>query len=459
MYSNKLITTNFSYPIQSTALFERFLNLPYAIFLDSCSDLRNESGIDVIAASPFLRFISKDNQYQIYNKDNDLIESGDNALNKLKELEKKQTGSLLGYLGYHSNDEFFKLINKKTDIDFYKDTELPDICIGFYAWRIEIDHINKTSILKYQENKCSTDDLTLIQESISASLKENKKINSNVQTIKNYAQSNFTKADYIKSFQMIQSYISKGDCYQVNLAQRFTLDFKESSWQHYKFLRSSSPAPYACYFTTPFGDILSFSPESFLKISQSGKIVSQPIKGTRKRHVDMYLDQDAAQELANSEKDRAENLMIVDLIRNDLSKSAELNSVNVDTLFEIKSFANVHHMVSQVSAQKAKNKSNLDVLLNCFPGGSITGAPKKRAMQIIKELEPHRRQVYCGAIGQINFEGEMEFNIAIRTIIIKNEALYCWGGGGLVADSIAEAEYQESITKINNLIPIADNNI
>jgi len=147
--------------------------------------------------------------------------------------------------------------------------------------------------------------------------------------------------------------------------------------------------------------------------------------------------------------------MIVDLIRNDLSKSAILNSVKVDKLFEIQSFANVHHMVSQVSAQKLETKSQLEAFLDCFPGGSITGAPKKRAMEIIRELEPHNRQVYCGAIGHINFEGEMDFNIAIRTILIKDKILYCWGGGGLVADSQGLDEYQETITKISNLIPIS----
>ena len=454
------ITIDLIYPTNSAVLFNSFRDEPYAIFLDSCSDLRNDSGIDVISASPYLRFIASNNHYQLYSESNEEIESGEQALKKLLTLEKEQTGSLLGYFGYHSNDESFQLIEKNANTcsTGNNDSEMPDICLGFYAWRIEINHQEKTSRLKYQTDNFSEEQLQTLLQTIKTTQTDSELTFSNTQASAAHAISNFKKSEYIESFNRIQSYIKNGDCYQVNLAQRFSLEFKGNSWQHYLFLRNLSPAPYACYFSTPFGNVLSFSPESFLSIDQRGKILSQPIKGTRKRHIDMSLDQSAALELANSEKDRAENLMIVDLIRNDLSKSAELNSVRVDKLFEIVSFANVHHMVSKVSAQKANNKSNLNVLLDCFPGGSITGAPKKRAMQIIKELEPNKRQVYCGAIGQISFEGEMEFNIAIRTIVIKNNKLYCWGGGGLVADSIAESEFQESITKISNLIPIADKN-
>jgi len=461
------LSLDLPYFANSTLLFASFYKEPWAIFLDSCSDSRQEQGMDVIAASPILRFIAshKGAYYRIENEQGVLVEectpSSPKPLERLLALEKEISGVLMGYLGYHCNDAAFFDAKNKGRIGFQsrsnpqEQVELPDIALGFYNWRIETCHKEKTTKLKYIKSIFKDDAvLTRLLHRI-----ENQRsfalplINNQLAESKK-AQSNFSKPAYLQAFEKIQHYISEGDCYQVNLAQRFTLPFSGSSWEHYLYLRQQSPAPYACFFATPFGEILSFSPESFLRIDASGKIISQPIKGTRKRHADKQLDAQAAIELAHSKKDKAENLMIVDLLRNDLSKSAELNSVKVDKLFEIQSFANVHHMVSQVSAQKLSAKSVLEVLLNCFPGGSITGAPKKRAMEIIRELEPHKRQVYCGAIGHINFEGELDFNIAIRTLVISKGVLYCWGGGGLVADSEAEAEYQESITKISNLIPI-----
>lgn len=439
-----------AYVTNSAILFESFSSQHHSIFLDSCSDRRKESGVDVIAAAPYLQFIAQNDIYQIYDATHNLVEQGQSALSRLLQLKENEDGSLLGYFGYHCNDVYFQIEKKETVLD----EEMPDICLGFYAWRIEINHIEKTCELKYLPNKFKDDDLKILIEKLNSFTNNNKKQNIKQSPASVSASSNLTKENYLKAFKKIKSYIKAGDCYQVNLAQRFTLPFANNTWQHYLYLRTVSPAPYACYFTTAFGDVLSFSPESFLEINTTGKIISQPIKGTRKRHIEVALDQQAAQELANSEKDKAENLMIVDLIRNDLSKNALLNSVKVDKLFDIQSFANVHHMVSQISAHKISIKSHLDVLFDCFPGGSITGAPKKRAMEIIKELEPHNRQVYCGAIGQIDFEGNMLFNIAIRTLVIKKGMLYCWGGGGLVADSNAEEEYQESITKISNLIPI-----
>jgi len=448
------------YFANSALLFAGFCHEPWAIFLDACSDSRQQQGLDVIAAAPSLRFIAKGSRYRIENAEGKLLEESTagspKPLERLLLLEEEGSGSLMGYLGYHSNDAAFYDSDKNSHAKFgqAEQDELPDICLGFYGWRIETCHQKKTTQLKFLKSLSEDDDefpgylLQRIEKQRSSSLP----VISNQLAECEKARSNLSKAAYLQAFEKIQRYIVEGDCYQVNLAQRFTLPFSGNSWLHYLYLRKKSPAPYACYFTTPFGDILSFSPESFLQISSQGKIISQPIKGTRKRHADKKQDEQAAQELALSKKDQAENLMIVDLLRNDLSKSAELNSVKVDKLFEIQSFANVHHMVSQVSAQKQNNKTHLEVLLNCFPGGSITGAPKKRAMEIIRELEPHKRQVYCGTIGHINFEGDLDFNIAIRTLVISQGTLHCWGGGGLVADSEAEAEYQESINKISNLI-------
>ena len=179
---------------------------------------------------------------------------------------------------------------------------------------------------------------------------------------------------------------------------------------------------------------------------------TKPIKGTRPRGADAVEDQRQANELASSLKDRAENLMIVDLLRNDLSKSCQRNSVSVPKLFEIESFPTVHHLVSTVTGRLTQEQSPVQLLKSCFPGGSITGAPKIRAMEIIEELEPHRRGLYCGSIGYLGFDGQMDTNIAIRTVLQKQDQVYFYAGGGLVWDSEADAEYQETFDKAAAMI-------
>lgn len=485
-------------PYQANGL--KVLNLiksdAYPILLDSAADLialedstpsnsdLDNSRYDVISAAPYMCFIAENDSYKLLDANNRCIESGNNgAIPKLRALYERERqrfsrhalnddgsyaqntetpfiGGALGYFGYHANFESFGLQKLNTDRQ-----ELPDICIGFYDWAVINDHKNKTS--KYiclddslEANSQGPDHKTgeskprhlSRYEYLNELLSYAKSSPSATQLKVHDFKSNFGRERYGEAFAKIKDYIEAGDCYQVNLAQRFECEIAIDSWICYQTLRESSPAPYSSFFSTPFGDILCFSPESFLNSNQAGMVKSSPIKGTRKREADTDKDNLAIQALANSEKDKAENLMIVDLIRNDLSKNCELNSVNVEQLFDIKSFSNVHHMVSTVSGQKGADKSNLDLLLDCFPGGSITGTPKKRAMEVIRQLEPHNRQVYCGSMGYLSYDGQMEFNIAIRTAVICNEHFYCWGGGGLVADSQPESEYQESLTKINNLL-------
>lgn len=192
---------------------------------------------------------------------------------------------------------------------------------------------------------------------------------------------------------------------------------------------------------------MSFSPEQFLTI-RGDRVTTAPIKGTRPRGRTPDEDLALKEHLAQSPKDRAENLMIVDLLRNDLALHAQTGSVQVTKLFEIQSFHNVHHMVTTIEARKRPEVSPLLVLWDAFPGGSITGAPKKRAMEIIAELEPHSRSVYCGSIFWCSHSGNLSSNIAIRTLVCEGDQIYCWGGGGIVADSEEEKEYQESINKV-----------
>ncbi|MGQ0522272.1 MAG: aminodeoxychorismate synthase component I, partial [Betaproteobacteria bacterium] len=244
----------------------------------------------------------------------------------------------------------------------------------------------------------------------------------------------------------IHEYIRNGDCYQVNLAQRFSAEAAGVPWLAYQALRILNPAPYSAYLDTPYVQVLCASPERFLKV-EDGRVETRPIKGTRPRAGHPRLDAELIEALRRSDKDRAENVMIVDLLRNDLSKNCAAGSVRVPRLFEVESFATVHHLVSTVTGELAPGRDALDLLRGCFPGGSITGAPKLRAMQIIEELEPNRRGVYCGAIGYIGFDGNMDLNIAIRTLIFSRGVIRFYAGGGIVADSREEAEYQETFDK------------
>jgi len=237
----------------------------------------------------------------------------------------------------------------------------------------------------------------------------------------------------------------------VNFAQHFSACYQGEEWQAYKILRRAIPSPFSAYYNLGKQTLLSISPERFISVIDD-HIEAKPIKGTIARNDDREIDNRNRQTLFNSTKDRAENLMIVDLLRNDLGKACEPGSIHVEKLFDVESFANVHHLVSTITGKLADDQTNLTLLKACFPGGSITGAPKRRAMQIIDELEGVQRSIYCGSIGYISRCGHMDTNIAIRTLLADGETLHCWGGGGIVADSNAESEYQESLTKVKKLL-------
>ncbi|MDQ8035969.1 MAG: aminodeoxychorismate synthase component I, partial [Pedobacter sp.] len=260
-----------------------------------------------------------------------------------------------------------------------------------------------------------------------------------------------TKQKYISDFNRIKSYLQTGDCYQVNYAQAFKARCTGSSADAMQRLLEVSDPAYAAWISLPEGDVLSLSPELFIQV-KGRRIETRPIKGTAPRLVDGEADAKQAEALQQSPKNRAENLMIVDLLRHDIGQHAKTGSVQVDKLFDIESLPQVHHMVSTISATLKDESSTIDLLRDCFPGGSITGAPKKRAMEIIAELEPTPRSIYCGSIGFINFDGDCQFNIAIRTLLRTGDEIYAWAGGGIVADSDCEAEYQECFDKIGALM-------
>lgn len=265
-------------------------------------------------------------------------------------------------------------------------------------------------------------------------------------------RSSFTRRDYLDAVGRVRDYIVAGDIFQANLSQRFDAPLTEPAWSLYRRLRASSPAPFAAFVDFPDAVVLSASPERFLRVDVTGSVETRPIKGTRPRGVGPEHDAALGQALVESPKDRAENLMIVDLMRNDLSRVCEPGSVRVSELFALERYATVYHLVSTIVGQLAPGADALDLLRAAFPGGSITGAPKLRAMEIIAELERRRRGVYCGAIGYWSLSGALDTNVAIRTAVTRGGRVYFSAGGGIVADSDPAGEYQETLDKARGLI-------
>jgi para-aminobenzoate synthetase component 1 len=267
-------------------------------------------------------------------------------------------------------------------------------------------------------------------------------------------RSSFTHAAYLDAVTRVRDYILAGDIFQTNLSQRFEAPLREEPWELYLRMRTRNAAPFAAYLELPEGAVLSASPERFLRVDVDGRVETRPIKGTRPRGIGPEHDGALGQALTESAKDRAENLMIVDLMRNDLSRVCASGTVRVPELFALERYATVHHLVSTVVGQLATGRDALDLLRAAFPGGSITGAPKVRAMEIIAELEPSHRSVYCGAIGYWSVTGALDTNIAIRTIIAPGDRdrVYFSAGGGIVADSDPEQEYRETLDKARGMI-------
>ncbi|MDM1246861.1 anthranilate synthase component I family protein [Acinetobacter sp. R933-2] len=264
----------------------------------------------------------------------------------------------------------------------------------------------------------------------------------------------WTKNEYIQAFEKIQNYIKAGDCYQINLTQAFTAKAQGTLIDTAKKFWQLTNAPYSGYLKIDDFELLSCSPELFIEFEDNHKILTKPIKGTMPRYDDPILDEQSKNTLIHSKKDQAENVMIVDLLRNDLSVYAETGSVKTPKLFNIESFNQVHHMVSEITATLKPEVNPFDVLMSALPGGSITGAPKIRAMQIIEELESSPRGAYCGSLGYFNFDGTGSWNILIRSIQKYQDQVSIWAGGGITIASDCDAEYQECFDKVSALLDL-----
>ncbi len=423
--------------------FSRIRHAPGAVLLDSGRPVAERGRFDVLSAWPMEQLLPKPQETGaafLTRCRASLARLGQAQLPVGCELP--YAGGLLGYLGYDFGRRLEPLPTGAID-----DLQLPDARLGLYAWAVITDHLKRNTQLMCHPSVDKHE-----QQRLSALFSVETSTDQAAFQLTSPFKADLFPEDYRTAFARIQAYIQAGDCYQVNFAQRFQAGFQGDPWAAYCALRVACPTPFSGYMALPEGDaILSLSPERFVKISQ-GQIETRPIKGTRPRGRDQAEDAAFAAELLASPKDRAENLMIVDLLRNDLGRSCRIGSVKVPELFSLESYPNVHHLVSSVTGELADDHDALDLIAGSFPGGSITGAPKIRAMQIIDELEPTRRALYCGSLLYLDVRGEMDSSIAIRSLLIKDGSVFCWGGGGIVADSDCESEYQETFTKVKVLL-------
>ena len=431
------------YQINSAKVFDHFAHLPHAVFFDSCQS--SSERYDIITAEPTLVITETTlvtEQKTIFEKIKTTL---NNLKNKIHDENKYHIPFTIGAIGYLSYDIARTLENIPTLAK--NDIALPTTVVGIYDWSIVVDHLEKKTFFTSLEEFNHPTIKKIISLLYADPIAQEKF------SVTTAFQSNMTKEYYKQSFDEIKKNIMAGNCYQVNLAQRFSAEFTGSSWAIYQLLRKKNPAPYAAFMQLQNASILSFSPERFLKVSDN-QVETKPIKGTSQRFLDPQQDKQSGDDLLHSEKDRAENTMIVDLLRNDLSRTCVAGSIKVPKLCALESFSNVHHLVSTITGKLSPNKTAIDLLENCFPGGSITGAPKISAMAIIESLEPHRRSLYCGSLFYADIQGSFDSNIVIRTMICDQNKLYIYAGGGIVYDSDCEREYQETLTKISKMMMI-----
>lgn len=431
------------YRLDPAEYFARIHTAPGAVLLDAGRPMATRARYDILSAWPLAELAATTDESAkcfLQRLRQSLTELG--TAKAPEDCPLPFVGGLLGYLSYDFGRRIEHMPSAAID-----DLALADAQFGLYAWALISDHQLQTSQLVFHPKLISAERERLQQ------LFNQPEITSAVAfKLQGKFRADINRVQYQTAIMRIQAYILAGDCYQVNFAQRFSADCQGDPWAAYCALRAACPTPFSGYLRLGHeAAILSLSPERYLRLSQ-GRVETRPIKGTRPRMSEPQADLAMADELMASSKDRAENLMIVDLLRNDLSRNCNTGSVQVPELFSLESYPNVHHLVSSVTGQLRDDRDAFDLLEGSFPGGSITGAPKIRAMQIIDELEPTRRSLYCGSLLYIDVRGEMDSSIAIRSLLVKDGRISCWGGGGIVADSDWQAEYAESISKVAILL-------
>jgi len=454
-----IISLTYCDPIE---VFAEFAYDPAAVFLDSASHSGGRGRFAYIAADP----------YQVIRaaECGDPFDELEAALKSIcihndHRLPPFQGGAV-GFFGYELGRYMEQLPKPK------KGRGIPDMVLGLFDTVAAFDTLKKKAWIIAQDIVPKSDHKKFIESELGAArepmAQRAKKMASRISlaapeppidwTASGHWKADLSRAEYETMVKSVIDYIYAGDIFQANITQRLLADLPDglSPFMLYRRLRALSPAPFGAYLSFDGITILSASPERFFSLNPQGLAVTRPIKGTRPRGNNADHDKAMAQELLGSEKDRAENLMIVDLLRNDLSRVCRLGTIEVSELASLESFANVHHLVSEVRGTLFPNLGPVNLLRATFPGGSITGAPKVRAMEIINELEPVRRGPYCGAIAWIGFDGAMDSSIVIRTLVIKGGQVAAQAGGGIVADSQPSAEFDEAMDKAWPLLQSID---
>ncbi|MDI9216454.1 aminodeoxychorismate synthase component I [Clostridium tertium] len=436
-------------PLEVYNIFKDGVN---TILLDSSKEDKILSKFSFIGINPFMIFESKGqesfiNKVKVQGEPFGVLES---LINKYKgnDHDYENIPLISGAIGYISYDTG-RILERIPDTS-NEDFNISDMKFIFYKNIIIFDLENNKQYITSISDTNYNEELDYLEKKIGLAtvIKEN-----NFESINNNFKSNFEKEDYKKAITKLKNYIVNGDVYIANMTQRFYTENEEEPFEIYKKLRTINKAPFSAYMNFEDFQVISSSPERFIEINK-GKVVTRPIKGTRPRGKNEEEDIKNSLELINSEKDRAELLMVVDLERNDLSKVCKPHSVKVTELFKLEKYATVFHLVSTVEGRLKDNVSAVKCIKECFPGGSITGTPKIRAMEIIEELEGLKRNLYTGSIGYFDFRGNADFNIAIRTIIKKDNKAYFGVGGGITYDSIEEDEYNETLDKAKALMRV-----
>ena len=445
--------------IEPIELFRKFETYSELVFLDSAGDLGKDNRYSYLAIDPLLNIKVKNKKISINGKEKqgNLKKILQNLINtcshkKINGIPNFQCG-LSGYVSYDYclNIENIPQIDKKNDDFTDLNIGLYDLVFAFdlklrnaFLFSLNLDHTNYANNLEShiirRKKILNFYNLPYITHSLPN---------------KNHLKwkQETSKKEYKSKIKKIMNYINNGDIFQTNYTHKFTAQKPDNltGSLFYLSFRSKTKTPFSAFLNFDDVSVCSFSPERFIKVDNL-KVTTSPIKGTVKTSSNKLKDKILKESLITSEKNLAENLMIVDVLRNDISKVCTKGSVKVKELAELKSYKNVHHLVSTIEGNLKSQKEILSLLISCLPGGSVTGAPKIRAMEIISELEKSKRGVYCGAIGYISFSGDADFNIPIRTATIFNNQISINCGGGIVADSKPESEFRESIDKISNII-------
>ncbi|MDO6355688.1 aminodeoxychorismate synthase component I [Caloramator sp. CAR-1] len=410
----------------------------YSMLLDSRYQLKDYGNYSIIGFNP--KIILKQVNGEIYitegNKDFKREGAFLDILDYYIDLYKKPKsdlifdGGFIGYLSYDFGMDLCKIKRKNKAL-----TNIPEAFFAYYDEFIIIDHKNNTTII-------NTKDFDVVN--LLKNIEEEYKIDNNIGDLE--LTSNFTKEEYKKGVERVREYIRQGEVYQVNISQQFYAKGFINPYDAYAILRRANYGPYNAFLEVDGGFILSTSPEQFIR-KRGEYITTRPIKGTTKRSYDKEENEKLKKMLLESEKIKSELLMIIDLERNDLSKICYPGTVEVKNLFEVEEYATVNHLVSTIQGKLLDDIKFSDIIKAMFPGGSITGAPKLRSMEVIEEIENMSRGIYTGSIGYISNNGNFDFNIAIRTVVIDENGLYYNVGGGIVWDSDPEDEYEETLHK------------